>query len=99
VLASAGVAQDRAAQALVPLAEGALRTVAAHGTTGGLTGPVRRGDLATVTRHLEAIRDRPELAEIYRVLARRAVEIAARIDGRDAPDRAGLEAIRALLGG
>ena len=58
---------------------------------------MRRGDLATVSRHLEAVRDRPELAEIYRVLARRAVEIAARIDGREAPDRASLDAIRALL--
>lgn len=98
VLASAGVAQDQAAQALVPLAEGALRNIAAHGTTDGLTGPVRRGDLATVSRHLDAIRDRPELAEIYRALARRALEIAARIDGRDAPDRASLDAIRALIG-
>lgn len=98
VLAGAGVPPERAAQALVPLAEGALRNIAAHGTAGGLTGPVRRGDLPTVSRHLEAIHDRPELAEIYRVLARRAVEIASRIDGRDAPDRASLEAIRALLG-
>jgi predicted short-subunit dehydrogenase-like oxidoreductase (DUF2520 family) len=97
VLATAGVAPDKAAQALIPLAEGALRNIAAHGTTGGLTGPVRRGDLATVSRHLDAIRDRPDLVEIYRVLARRAVEIAARIDGRDAPDRANLDAIRALL--
>jgi predicted short-subunit dehydrogenase-like oxidoreductase (DUF2520 family) len=97
VLASAGVAADKAAQALIPLAEGALRNIAAHGTTGGLTGPVRRGDLATVSRHLDAVRDRPELAEIYRVLARRAVVIASRIDGREAPDRAGLDAIRALL--
>jgi predicted short-subunit dehydrogenase-like oxidoreductase (DUF2520 family) len=97
VLASAGVAPDRAAAALVPLAEGALRNIAAHGTTGGLTGPVRRGDVATVTRHLEAMRDRPELAEIYRILARRAVDIAARIDGHDAPDRAGLDGIRRLL--
>jgi predicted short-subunit dehydrogenase-like oxidoreductase (DUF2520 family) len=97
VLAGAGVAPERAAQALVPLAEGALRNIATHGTTGGLTGPVRRGDLATVIRHLEAVRDRPDLAEIYRVLARRAVEIATRIDGRDAPDRAGLDAIRSLL--
>ena len=97
VLASTGVAPDKAARALIPLAEGALRNVAAQGITAGLTGPVRRGDLATVSRHLDAIRDRPELAEIYRVLARRAVEIAARIDGRDAPDRAGLDAIRALL--
>jgi predicted short-subunit dehydrogenase-like oxidoreductase (DUF2520 family) len=98
VLAGVGVAQDRAAQALIPLAEGALHNIAAHGTTKGLTGPVRRGELATVSRHLEALRDRPDLAEIYRVLARRAVEIAARNDGRDAPDRAGLDAIRALLG-
>jgi predicted short-subunit dehydrogenase-like oxidoreductase (DUF2520 family) len=98
VLASAGVAPDKAAIALVPLAEGALRNVAAHGTTAGLTGPIRRGDAETVSRHLDALRARPELAEIYRALARRAVEIAARIDGRDAPDRAGLDAIRASLG-
>jgi predicted short-subunit dehydrogenase-like oxidoreductase (DUF2520 family) len=97
VLAGTGVAADKAAQALIPLAEGALRNIAAHGTTGGLTGPVRRGDLVTVQRHLDAIRDRPELAEIYRVLARRAVVIASRIDDRDAPDRTTLDAIRALL--
>lgn len=97
VLASAGVSPELAAQALVPLAEGALRNVSAHGTTDGLTGPIRRGDAVTIQRHLEALRGRPELVEIYRALARRAVEIAARIDGRDAPDRAGLDAIRALL--
>ena len=98
VLASVGVSTDRAAQALIPLAEGALRNISAHGTTAGLTGPIRRGDAATIKRHLEALHGRPELAEIYRALARRAVEIASRIDGRDAPDRAGLDAIRALLG-
>jgi len=32
------------------------------------------------------------------VLARRAVDIASRIDGPDAPDRAGLDGIRGLLG-
>jgi predicted short-subunit dehydrogenase-like oxidoreductase (DUF2520 family) len=97
VLASAGVAPDRAAQALLPLAEGALRNVAAHGTTDGLTGPIRRGDSATIQRHLDALRARPELVEIYRALARRAVEIASRLDGPEAPDRAGLDAIRKLL--
>jgi predicted short-subunit dehydrogenase-like oxidoreductase (DUF2520 family) len=98
VLASAGVSADRAAQALLPLARGALDNVSAHGTTSGLTGPVRRGDVDTVARHLDALRGHPELAEIYRALARRAVEITSRIDGRDAPDRAALDAIRALLG-
>lgn len=97
VLASAGVAPDAAARALVPLAEGALRNVAQRGTTAGLTGPIRRGDAATIQRHLDALRDKPDVAEIYRALARRAVEIAMRIDGADAPDRAGLDAIRTLL--
>ena len=97
VLAQAGVPAAQAAQALVPLAEGALRNITARGTTQGLTGPVRRGDAATVQRHLDALRERPELGEIYRALARRAVDIAARIDGPGSPDRAGLDAIRALL--
>jgi predicted short-subunit dehydrogenase-like oxidoreductase (DUF2520 family) len=97
VLAGAGVPAAEAAQALVPLARGALDNIAKHGTTGGLTGPIRRGDVATIHRHLDALRAKAELAEIYRALARHAVEIAARIDGPDAPDRNGLDAIRRLL--
>lgn len=97
VLAAAGVSQKDAAQALLPLARGALDNVAAKGTTDGLTGPIRRGDVATIQRHLDALQGKPALAETYRALARHAVEIAARIDGPDAPDRKGLDAIRALL--
>src|SRR5678816_1670922 len=81
VLAGAGVSPTQAAQALVPLAEGALRNVVHKGTTEGLTGPVRRGDAATIQRHLDALRDNPDLAQLYRALARHAIEIAARIDG------------------
>jgi predicted short-subunit dehydrogenase-like oxidoreductase (DUF2520 family) len=100
VLAQAGVSPADAARALVPLARGALDNVAAQGTVRGLTGPVRRGDAATVQRHLDALRAQPELAEIYRALARRAVDLAARVDGGStdsAPDRAGLAAIRTIV--
>lgn len=97
VLAGAGIAPEQAARALIPLAEGALRNVAAQGTTAGLTGPVRRGDVETIRRHLHTLQDKPDLAEIYRSLARRAADIAARLDGPEAPDRGGLDAIRALL--
>jgi predicted short-subunit dehydrogenase-like oxidoreductase (DUF2520 family) len=98
VLTHAGVSAADATRALVPLAEGALHNVLAHGTTDGLTGPIRRGDATTVQRHLDALRGTPALADIYRALARRAVEIASRLDGPDAPDRAGLDAIRTILG-
>lgn len=45
-----------------------------------LTGPIARGDWNTVERHLAVIRtDRPELEELYLVLA----EATARVAGRD----------------
>ena len=45
-----------------------------------LTGPIARGDLETVERHLAVIRaERPELEELYRVLA----EATAVVAGRD----------------
>jgi predicted short-subunit dehydrogenase-like oxidoreductase (DUF2520 family) len=97
VLAGAGVSPTQAVQALLPLAEGALHNVHLKGTTEGLTGPIRRGDVATIQRHLEALKDKPDVALLYRALARHAVEIAMRIDGPDAPDRKGLEAIRQIL--
>jgi predicted short-subunit dehydrogenase-like oxidoreductase (DUF2520 family) len=47
-----------------------------------LTGPIARGDWPTVERHLETIRaERPELEELYLVLA----EATARIAGRELP--------------
>jgi predicted short-subunit dehydrogenase-like oxidoreductase (DUF2520 family) len=47
-----------------------------------LTGPIARGDWETLDRHLDAIRaDRPELEELYRVLA----EATAAFAGREIP--------------
>ena len=47
-----------------------------------LTGPIARGDWETVERHLTVIRgERPELEELYLVLA----EATARIAGRELP--------------
>lgn len=47
-----------------------------------LTGPIARGDWETVERHLDVIRaERPELAELYLVLA----EATARVAGRELP--------------
>ncbi len=46
-----------------------------------LTGPIARGDKATVERHLEAIEaELPELLELYRALAERTRELAGSRD-------------------
>jgi len=58
--------------ALIPLVEGAVANIRARGPVEALTGPIRRGDAETVTRHLRAI-DRPDL---YRMLGLVALEIA-----------------------
>lgn len=87
-----GVPADDAVRALAPLAAGAVANVAEHGTAGGLTGPIRRGDKATVARHLAAIPDR--LRAAYCELGLVTVELARRGETAPAPQ---LDAIEALL--
>jgi predicted short-subunit dehydrogenase-like oxidoreductase (DUF2520 family) len=96
-LARAGLNEQEALAALVPLAHGALANVAQRGIAPGLTGPIRRGDEVTVARHLEAIAGAPDLIELYEALGRRTAAIAARLEGADAPDQEALAAIRRRL--
>jgi predicted short-subunit dehydrogenase-like oxidoreductase (DUF2520 family) len=94
LLEEGGVPADDAVAALVPLAAGAVDNVRERGTTGGLTGPIRRGDQATVARHLEAIPDR--LRPLYRALGLRTLEVARRAGVAPKDD---LDAIEGLLSG
>ena len=76
LLGAAGAEDAR--ELLSPLV---LRTAANWSERGpdALTGPIARGDEATVERHLEALRERaPELVDLYEALAARTREIAAR---------------------
>lgn len=59
--------------AYLDLARGALDDVVALGPAAALTGPVRRGDLATVERHLAALP--PEEQTAYRTLAEEAARL------------------------
>src|SRR5688572_2901210 len=57
-------------EAFLDLARGSLADVAALGPRDALTGPVRRGDSATVARHLDALP--PEERPAYEAMAREA---------------------------
>ena len=73
---------DDARQLLAPLV---LRTAANWAESGdeALTGPIARGDAATVQRQVEALRDvAPELVPLYEALAERTRELARRGGGR-----------------
>jgi predicted short-subunit dehydrogenase-like oxidoreductase (DUF2520 family) len=50
--------------------------------TDALSGPIERGDLDTVKRHLEVLADFPEQKEIYVIVSRKVLE-AARLKGTD----------------
>lgn len=60
-------------EAYLDLARGALDDVATLGPAAALTGPVRRGDAATVQRHLDALPDSERAA--YRALASEAARL------------------------
>jgi predicted short-subunit dehydrogenase-like oxidoreductase (DUF2520 family) len=61
---------------LVALAASAMENWRRHDGPRRFTGPAIRGDHATMERHLEALQDEPEVAELYRLLAARIVAAA-----------------------
>lgn len=95
LLAHAGIAPTLATAMLEPLVRQTADNVFARGTTAALTGPIARGDSATVAEHLRAIEiDLPVLLPLYRALGAAALDIAARHDRLAAQDR---EHLRRLL--
>jgi predicted short-subunit dehydrogenase-like oxidoreductase (DUF2520 family) len=74
LLRHAGLSDREAWQALRPLVEGTLENMIREQPLAALTGPVARGDEATIRRHLESLtRDD---AVLYRALGRAALELA-----------------------
>ena len=93
----AGIPRDASLAALEPLVRETVDAIFEHGPARALTGPISRGDTATVARQVTRVRewDR-ELGELYRSLGLLAVALAEadrRIDARRVAD------LRAALAG
>jgi predicted short-subunit dehydrogenase-like oxidoreductase (DUF2520 family) len=77
LLEGAGVDREHALRALLPLMEGTILNLKRQDAIRALTGPVARGDAATVERHLAALdASRPEAARLYRLLGERCLTLA-----------------------
>lgn len=75
--ATFGVGEADAIAALLPLLRGTAASVEKAGLANGMPGPVSRGDLDTVRRHLDALDAfDPQVASLYRQLALRTVPLA-----------------------
>jgi len=73
-LGQAGIAEDQALKALLPLMGSALRGMEARGLAGGLTGPVVRADTEVIAAHLQALPD--EVGAVYRLLSLQALRLS-----------------------
>ncbi|MCI0412706.1 DUF2520 domain-containing protein [bacterium] len=88
IMQDLGETQEDSFDAFLPLMVGALQNVEDLGVGEALTGPVARGDAATIKRHLEALQTlTPEVGDMYKILGQEAVKIALRA-GKISPKKA-----------
>ncbi len=78
LIEEAGIKRQDAFNLLKPLIEGTLSNIGNVGVQKALTGPIARGDIKTVEKHIEEIGSkRPELLALYKMLAFYTIDIAA----------------------
>lgn len=71
------IPQQQALKALLPLIKGTIRNIECVGIPDCLTGPISRGDIATIKKHLNELQNFvPESLAIYRELGLRTIPIA-----------------------
>ncbi len=71
-----GLSEEKVKNALLPLVETTLKNTSEQSFADALSGPIKRGDIRTVEKHLELLDETPELKEVYCVLGLRTVELA-----------------------
>lgn len=72
-----GISQPRAVAALLPLIRGTIHNIETVGLPDCLTGPISRGDVGTVNKHIAALDGAaPDIAKTYRELGRQTLPVA-----------------------
>ncbi len=77
LLTSVGLERAQATRALAGLLASTAENLSRVGLPEALTGPIARGDVAVVARHLLALRSLTDIAALYRATARRVSKVAA----------------------
>lgn len=75
LLKSCGLSQNFSEKALLPLFLGNASAIGEYGVAQALTGPVERGDVETVQKHIDALKF--DEREIYTILSKKLIEISA----------------------
>jgi predicted short-subunit dehydrogenase-like oxidoreductase (DUF2520 family) len=85
---SAGLSREQTRKVMAPIVRQTLANYLAQGATAAFSGPIKRGDLETVRRHLRELKRVPGASEAYRALVRSAL--------RDLPAKNTKQLIRLL---
>jgi predicted short-subunit dehydrogenase-like oxidoreductase (DUF2520 family) len=94
LLEESGIAPENTLQVLLPLVRGTLKNIEKRGVAEALTGPIARGDVATVEAHCRKIEQSlPDLLPFYQVLGRYTLPL---VQGKVSVDK--LRELAALLG-
>ncbi len=75
-LKTMNISEQQAIKAMLPLIEGNIKNIEEKGFLNSLTGPVARGDLQTIQRHLSVVRKEDET--LYRILSLHLLELVQR---------------------
>jgi len=79
VFKTVGMNAQEARRAFLPLVNGTLHNIQERGQVAALSGPIARGDLHTITRHIEALGERlPHLLPVYITMGLSALRLAAK---------------------
>jgi predicted short-subunit dehydrogenase-like oxidoreductase (DUF2520 family) len=71
-----GISRAEAAEAVLPLIRGTVNNIARVGVPDALTGPIARGDVATVEGHLDVLSKKmPQLVRLYCELGKHTVAV------------------------
>lgn len=90
-----GIAEEDAVRALLPLLKGTIASIESTGLAQGMPGPVSRGDVGTVRRHVDDLAQvSDEALTLYCELARRTIALAVERGSLDAEKA---EALRKVL--
>jgi predicted short-subunit dehydrogenase-like oxidoreductase (DUF2520 family) len=72
-----GVPPEKATEALLPLLRGTLNNIETLGIPQCLTGPIARGDIGTISKHIQTLHKKaPSLVAPYTELGRQTIPIA-----------------------
>jgi len=92
-----GATEEDAVRALLPLARGTLASIESVGLANGMPGPVSRGDVGSIEKHVAALTPLgPQVMEFYRVVCERTIPLGME---RGAIDDAAAARLREILRG